>query len=69
MASKSKTGGSSFAASWSANFTAMVLVVPGIGLYVYILYIIVSKLVYPATFFPFTQTYTNAQESLDRPGK
>ena len=37
-----------------SSITALLLVVPGIALYVYILYIIISKLVYPASFFPFT---------------
>lgn len=35
-------------------FTGMLLVVPGIALYVYIVYIMISKLVYPASFLPFT---------------
>ena len=45
--------------SWCTNFTALGLVMPGVGLYVYIIYIIASKLVYPATFFPFTQSHTS----------
>lgn len=48
--------------SWSANFTAMALAVPGIALYVYIVCIIVSKLVYPATFSPFTQSLAVSQD-------
>jgi hypothetical protein len=37
-----------------SSITALLLVVPGIALYVYILYIMISKLVYPASFPPFT---------------
>ena len=36
-----------------AKLTAVVLVVPGILLYIYILYIVISKLVYPSSFLPF----------------
>ena len=49
---KSKTSGDEPPNSYVTGF---VLVIPGIGLYIYILYIIVSKLVYPSSFLPFTQ--------------
>ena len=39
----------------TSPITALLLVVPGIALYVYILYIMISKLVYPASFLPFSK--------------
>ncbi len=39
----------------SSYVTATVLVVPGVILYAYTLYIMISKLVYPASFLPFTE--------------
>lgn len=39
----------------AANFTALWLVIPGLGLYVYILFTMFSKLVYPASFQPFME--------------
>lgn len=47
--------GQTDSSSCTSNFTAVVLVIPGIGLYIYILYIMVTKLVYPASFLPFTE--------------
>ena len=55
---------------FTSNFTALSLVVPGVGLYVYIIYIIASKLVYPATFLPFVQSHhLKDEESIDKMGK
>ena len=39
-----------------SKLTALVLVVPGIVIYTYILYTMVSKLVYPGSFSPFAST-------------
>lgn len=46
-----------------SSVTALLLVVPGIALYVYILYIIISKLVYPASFFPFTSQSNHSEDA------
>ena len=37
-----------------SRFTALVLTVPGIVIYTYILYTMISKLVYPGSFSPFS---------------
>lgn len=37
----------------ASRFTGLVLVIPGIVLYIYILYIVFSILVYPGSFTPF----------------
>ncbi len=47
---------------FSSNFTALMLVFPGIVLYIYILYIIVTKMVYPASFLPFTQPPSSIED-------
>ena len=39
-----------------SKLTALVLTVPGIVIYTYILYTMVSKLVYPGSFSPFAST-------------
>lgn len=38
----------------TSYITALVLMIPGVILYAYTLYIMISKLVYPASFLPFT---------------
>ncbi len=53
MASRNRENGQTGVFSGSP-ITALLLVVPGIALYVYILYIMIAKLVYPASFLPFT---------------
>ncbi len=55
--------------SWCTNFTGLGLIIPGVGLYVYIIYIIASKLLYPATFLPFVQSHGAEEEPLDDQGK
>ena len=49
--------------SQTSYITALVLVVPGVILYAYTLYIMLSKLVYPASFLPFTQQHAVFNES------
>lgn len=52
----------------ASKFTGLVLVIPGIILYIYILYIIFSILVYPGSFSPFmgrTLAIINGGYSLD----
>lgn len=43
-------------ASSRSRFTALVLTVPGIVIYAYILYTMVSKLAYPGSFSPFANS-------------
>lgn len=38
----------------ASRFIALVLIIPGIMMYVYILYIMFSKIIYPGSFSPFT---------------
>ena len=65
MATKEKDSGQEEQGevSSTSSLTALFLVVPGIALYVYILYIMVSKLVYPASFVPFSNKSEQPAES------
>ena len=44
----------------TSKLTALVLIVPGIGLYIYIIYILWSTLVYPGSFSPFVRQVSPA---------
>ena len=63
LAKSSKLSSSDDEEGQTSYITALVLVVPGVILYAYILYIMLSKLVYPASFLPFTHQHSTLNDS------